>query len=51
MNTKVTKEQVENIQIDHGILYKNYGLESAPIVNITGNCLCSIIGSVNLTAR
>lgn len=23
--------------------YKNYGLESAPIVNITGNCLCSII--------
>ena len=32
MNTKVTKEQVENIQIDHGILYKNYGLESQKLI-------------------
>lgn len=32
MNTKVTKEQVENIQIDHGILYKNYGLESQTLI-------------------
>ena len=28
METKLTKEQVENIQIDHGILIKNYGLEN-----------------------
>lgn len=32
MNTKVTKEQVENIQIDHGILYKNYGLKSQKLI-------------------
>lgn len=32
METKITKEQVENIQIDHGILYKNYGLESKKLI-------------------
>lgn len=32
METKITKEQVENIQIDHGILYKNYGLESQSLI-------------------
>ena len=31
--------------------YKNYGLESAPIVNISGNCLCSIIGSVTIDGK
>lgn len=28
MKTKITKEQVENIQLDHGIMFKNYGLET-----------------------
>ena len=32
METKLTKEQVENIQIDHGILIKNYGLESQAVI-------------------
>ncbi len=32
MDTKVTKEQVENIQLDHGILFKNYGLPTQELV-------------------
>lgn len=32
MDTKVTKEQVENIQLDHGILFKNYGLSTQELV-------------------
>lgn len=32
MKTKITKEQIENIQIDHGIMYKNYGLENAELI-------------------
>ena len=28
MESKITKKQIENIQIDHGILIKNYGLEN-----------------------
>jgi len=32
METKLTKEQVENIQIDHGILIKNYGEENQLII-------------------
>lgn len=32
MESKVTKEQVENIQLDHGILFKNYGLPTQELV-------------------
>lgn len=32
MKTKQRKEDVENIQIDHGILFRNYGLESQKII-------------------
>ena len=32
MESKVTKEQVENIQLDHGILFKNYGLPTQEFV-------------------
>lgn len=32
METKITKEQIENIQLDHGILFKNYGLETQEII-------------------
>lgn len=32
METKLTKEQVENIQIDHGILIKNYGEENQQMI-------------------
>lgn len=32
MDTKITKEQIENIQINHGILYKNYGLASQTLI-------------------
>lgn len=32
METKLTKELIENIQIDHGILFKNYGLESQALI-------------------
>lgn len=35
MITKLTKEMVENIQIDHGILYKNYGLEDQVLLGPT----------------
>lgn len=31
----LTKEMVENIQIDHGILFKNYGLESQTLIGPT----------------
>ena len=33
--TKLTKEMVENIQIDHGILFKNYGLENQTLIGPT----------------
>lgn len=32
MESKITKEQIENIQLDHGILFKNYGLETQELV-------------------
>ena len=32
MKTKITKEQIENIQIDHGIMFKNYGLENSEMI-------------------
>lgn len=32
METKITKEQIENIQLDHGILFKNYGLETQELL-------------------
>lgn len=32
MKTKITKEQVENIQLDHGIMFKNYGLETQALL-------------------
>ena len=32
MESKVTKEQVENIQLDHGILFKNYGLPTQQLI-------------------
>ena len=32
METKITKEQIENIQLDHGILFKNYGLETQELI-------------------
>lgn len=32
MFTKLTKEMVENIQIDHGILFKNYGLDTQTMI-------------------
>lgn len=32
MESKITKKQIENIQIDHGILVKNYGLESQEFI-------------------
>lgn len=32
IETNLTREQVENIQIDHGILIKNYGLENQQIL-------------------
>ena len=32
MESKITKQQIENIQLDHGILIKNYGLESQEII-------------------
>ena len=32
METKLKKEDVENIQIDHGILFKNYGLEDQVLI-------------------
>lgn len=32
MDSKITKEQIKNIQIDHGILFKNYGLESQNLI-------------------
>lgn len=32
MKTKITKEQIENIQIDHGVLFKNYGLENQMLI-------------------
>lgn len=35
MNTKLTKEMVENIQIDHGIIYKDYGLETQELIGPT----------------
>lgn len=35
MNQELTKEMVENIQIDHGIIYKNYGLETQELIGPT----------------
>lgn len=35
METKLTKEMVENIQIDHGIIYKDYGLDTQELVGPT----------------
>lgn len=32
MKTTITKEQIKNIQIDHGILYRNYGLENQELI-------------------
>lgn len=32
MESKITKKQIENIQIDHGILIKNYGLENQEFI-------------------
>ena len=32
MKTKTRKEDVENIQIDHGILFRNYGLATQKLV-------------------
>lgn len=32
MDTKLTKEMIENIQIDHGVLFKNYGLEDQELI-------------------
>ena len=32
METKITKEQIENIQLDHGIMFKNYGLETQALI-------------------
>lgn len=32
METKITKEQIENIQLDHGIMFKNYGLETQTLI-------------------
>ncbi len=32
MESKITKEQIENIQLDHGILFKNYGLETQELI-------------------
>lgn len=32
MESKITKEQIENIQLDHGILFKNYGLETQALI-------------------
>ena len=32
MKTKQKKVDVENIQIDHGILFRNYGLESQKLI-------------------
>lgn len=32
MKTKQRKEDVENIQIDHGILFKNYGLDTQKLL-------------------
>lgn len=33
--TKLTKEMVENIQIDHGIIYENYGEENQKLIGPT----------------
>lgn len=35
MKTELTKEMVENIQIDHGIIYKDYGLETQELIGPT----------------
>lgn len=35
MNKELTKEMVENIQIDHGIIYKNYGLDTEELIGPT----------------
>lgn len=32
METKITKEQIKNIQIDHGILFRNYGVEGQELI-------------------
>ncbi len=32
MKTELTKQMIENIQIDHGVLYKNYGLEGEELI-------------------
>ena len=32
MKTAITKEQIKNIQIDHGVLYRNYGLEDQELI-------------------
>jgi len=32
VESKITKKQIENIQIDHGILIKNYGLENQEFI-------------------
>lgn len=32
MKTELTKQMIENIQIDHGVLYKNYGLEDEELI-------------------
>lgn len=35
MNTSLTKEMVENIQIDHGIMFEDYGEESQKLIGPT----------------
>ncbi len=35
METKLTKEMVENIQIDHGIIIKDYGLDTQELIGPT----------------
>ncbi len=32
MKTELTKQMIENIQIDHGVLFKNYGLEGEELI-------------------
>ena len=44
----VSPENLKNPMRVLSASYKNYGLESAPKVNISGNCLCSIIGTVEI---
>lgn len=35
METNLTKQMVEDIQIDHGILYKDYGLDTQELIGPT----------------